>query len=117
MQNVIEQMIRHVVQFEQTELSAYINDFPPKDISARLLFIKMLAWIRRRCKPTRYKSMRLTDHPWERKLRRLIETDSKIKDVFRIEGDDLDFVSTITPEEIAAIERYVDENYRPRVMR
>jgi hypothetical protein len=117
MQTIIEQMIRHVVKFEHTELSENINAFPPKDISARLLFIKMLAWIKRRCKPTRYKSMRLTDYPWERKLRRLIETDAEFKKVFRIEGDDLDFASPISLEEIAAIEGYVDENYRPTVRR
>jgi hypothetical protein len=119
MQTVIEQMSRHVDNFEETELSILIGSdrFPPTDVTARVVFIKILGWLKTR-KSTRIKRpMRLPDFPWASKLRTVIERCEDFSNLFYIRGDELDFLSTFSSEETTAIEDYIDMKHNPIAMR
>ena len=114
-QATIEQMVRHVSLFEQNEVAALIDHggHCGDTVTARLLFIKILAWIRTRatCRTTR--PMDLPDYPWALTLKTVIETNPQLSNAFHVRDDKLDFNVAIPGVDIRRIESYVVENYKP----
>jgi hypothetical protein len=112
-------MVRHVSHFDQTELAASIDAGPaPHDeVKARLLFIKVLSWIRARGTSGRSTTMRLPDYPWATKLKAVLQTYPELSEVFQLRDDQLDFNPVLPAEDVHWAESYVVENYKPVTMR
>jgi hypothetical protein len=114
-QSTLEQMVRHVSNSEQTKLATSIDggQLPDGRVSARLLFIHVLGWIRARGSHRWTSPMRLPDHPWAGRLKEVVQAYPELSEVFEIQDDLLNFNRTLAGPEIHWAESYVVENYRP----
>lgn len=112
-------MVRHVVQYAHTDLSNAIDaDTALSDeVTARLLFIKILGWIKTRSNLNRPIAMKLPDYPWAATLRTMLLRRPELAEAFQIQRDGLAFNQAMSKEEIAWIEEFVSNNYIVRPMR
>jgi hypothetical protein len=119
MRTTIEQMVRHVSHFEQSELADTIGAGLASDehVTARLLFINLLSWIRARGIHGLQTTLRLPAFPWATKLKNLVQTCPEFTEAFELKDDKVDFNSARPAEDVRWVESYVVENYEPVAMR
>jgi hypothetical protein len=120
MKSTVEQIVRHVAKLEQNDLAKQLDAELAQQhntrLTARVLFIHLLGWIRTRGTTGRATTLQLSDCPWAAKLRALIQSDPEFSALFHIQGDQLDFNPALAPDVIRWAEAYVAENYRPVAM-
>jgi hypothetical protein len=94
------------------------------DVTARVVCIKLLAWLSRRGSwRRRYarrledypscRALRLEDYPWCRALKASIENCEALSNLFVLNGDNVDFRPEIDSASIQQIESEVGSGYRP----
>ena len=117
--STIEQMVRHVQNFETNDLSLSVGrDLVTHDhVTPRELFIELLAWICARGTHGWKTPMRIPDYPWATELRRVVATHEAFVKVFQIRGDCLYFHPDLAGEEVQWADSYVYEHYRSILMR
>jgi hypothetical protein len=119
MMAILEQMVYHVSQFEQTNLASKINDSLAHSdgVTARLIFIILLDWIKDRGIQSDRRPLSLSEFPWSVELKKLIQLHSELSGIFEINGNQFNFNPSISELEVDRAESYVVDNYQPIVMR
>lgn len=108
-------MVRHVNQIESTELAAQIEAelLDANAVTVRILFIKVLNWLRVRGVTTRQQPLPLPNYPWAEELRRLIDVCPSFSESFQVRDDHVEFKSSLCDDDIRWVEAYVVKNYVP----
>ena len=119
MQWVMEQMVRHIVNYEATDLAkAFDDDLAGHgSVTARGLFIDVVGWVRGRVRLGRAYPLRLPDRPWATELKCAVLRRPELAAVFQLTGDRLDYRPDLDADDVAQAEAYVAEHYNPILRR
>lgn len=113
--NAIQAMIEFVNSGKETELISEIETVcsDSEDVTARIVCIMILDWIRRQYGKTAIQPLRLGSYPWATCLRQCISECRQLRDFFRVNDGELNFQEQLDIATLNQTVLAVHEGYQP----
>ena len=88
-----------------------------EDVTARIVFIKILGWLRRQSGPSIREMKLSSSYPWAICLRECVSNCSELAEWFSIDDDVFTFNSVRKSDEISDCISYVVDNFKPMLLK